>query len=660
MKTLQSNYFKGAAPVALVLAAALAGCGGGGGNPGAVSGGGSTGGGTGGGTGGVTTPTPAAPTVALSFVNASGQASNSLTGATPLQVRALIRNAAGQPVPNALVSFATDPALAVFSPSAGTSLSDANGVATVTMNTASLSANGAGKVTATAVVAGTIVTSEGNYSIGATALTFSALRLSQTDVPAYGSTDVAVDVLANGVKYTAQQVVVRLSSACVAAGKATLAASAATNDGTARAVYRDQGCGNRDVITASADGVSTPVTGTLQIAMPAAASVQFVNATPVDKSIVIRGQGGINRTETATLRFRVFDIFDRPLVGQQVDFSVMPSGAVELNKKTDTTDQNGEIITTVNSLGTPTTFRVQATLPRTATATRPDISTMSDSIVVTTGLSVQRSVSLSVTEPNIEGWSYDSGPTVPATRFNILLADQSGNPVADGTPVVFQTNLGAIGSSDKGGCNTVNGGCSVDFRTQNPRVALPGLPATPCNTGPGSTPDSPRAGVATICASTTDGTNTQFAKSAIFFSGPHAVHNFLNGSTTKLGAETVALGPVPSDDPLVFTLQLNDLNFNPLPVGSTVQVTGIANATVVGVVPATVPKILPHNAQGDIPTGNMITDSTPPQGSTHRFTISSAAPKPCVAGSVASFDVTVTTPKGGVTSIPFRVTFSCP
>jgi hypothetical protein len=650
MKNSQSNYFKGAA--AMALAMALAACGGGGGSAGTVSGGTGTGSG-----GGVVTP--AAPTVGLSFANAGGQASNSLSGATPLTVRALVRDAAGQPVPNVLVSFAADPALAVFSPTAGTSLTDASGVATVTLRTASLSANGAGKVTATAVVAGTTITSEGNYSIGATALGFSAIRLSQASIPAYGSTEVEVDVLAGGAKYTSQQVVVRFNSACVTAGKATLVATATTNnEGTVKAVYRDQGCGNNDVITASADGVTTPVTTTLQIAMPAPASVQFVSAAPVDKSIVIRGQGGINRTETATLRFRVFDVFDRPLVGQRVDFSVIPTGAVTINKGSDTTDQNGEVITTVNSLDTPTTFRIQATLPGTANATRPNIFTLSDSIVVTTGLPVQRSLSLSVTEPNIEGWSYDSGTTTPAAVFRILLADQFGNPVPDGTPIVFQTNMGAIGSSDKGGCNTVNGGCSVDFRTQNPRVPSPNMPVTYCNTGPGASPDSTRPGVATICASTTDGTNTQFAKNAIFFSGSHAEHVFLNGSTTELSGSTVALGPVPADEPLVFTLQLNDLNMNPLPAGSTVEVSGIANATVVGVVPATVPKILPHNALGlDDPSGNTISGR---QGSTHRFTISSVGAKPCTVGSVATFDVTVTTPKGGVTSIPFKVTFSCP
>jgi hypothetical protein len=650
----KNNYVRGS--LALLLAAMLSACGGGGGNPGATGSGGT---GTGGTPTTPTTPTvPAAPTATVSFVNASGQASNSLTGATPLTVRAVVRDQAGQPVSNALVSFATDPQLAVFSPTAGTSLTDANGVATVTLRAASLSAAGAGKVTATTAVGGSTVTNEGNYSVGATALTLSPLRLSQSSIAAYGSTEVAVDVLANGTPYTAQSVNVRFSSACVTAGKATLAATAPTNQGKAIVVYRDQGCGNDDTITASADGVATSVSETLKIATPAAASVQFVSAAPVDKSIVIRGQGGISRTETATLRYRVFDIFDRPLVGQRVDFSVVPSGVVTLNKASDTTDQNGEVITTVNSLDTATSFRVQATLPGTATVTRPNISTLSDSIVVTTGLPVQRSLSLSTSVSNVEGWRVDSGTTTPASVVSILLADQSGNPVADGTPIVFQTNLGAIGSSDKGGCNTLNGGCSVNFRTQNPRVALPNTPVTPCNSGAGATPDSTRPGLATICASTTDGTNTQFAKTSIFFSGSYVENIYMNGSSTALPNRTVEIGPVPSDNPLVFTLQLNDLNLNPLPADSTVAVTAIANATVVGVVPATVPNILPHNAGGiDDHTGNTVSG---PQGSTHRFTINSTASKPCTSGSVANFDVTVTTPHGITTSIPFKVTFSCP
>ncbi|WP_159627882.1 Ig-like domain-containing protein [Massilia puerhi] len=629
--------------LALLLAATLSACGGGGGNPGTPTGTGGTGnGGTG------TTPvTPATPSVGVSLVNAAGNTSTALSGATPLAVRALVLDANKQPVPNALVTFTTDAELAVFTPGAATALTDASGVASITMRVASLAAGGAGTVTASASVAGSAVTSTANYSVNATALTFSALRLEPASINAYDSSRIAVDLLANGAKYSGQ-VNVNFSSACVAAGKATLAAVVATNNGTAETVYRDQGCGNTDTITVTADGVTTPATGSLVIAQPSASSVQFVEALPTDKSIVIRGQGGINRTETATLRFRVFDLFNRPLANKQVNFAVMPAGLVNLNKATDRTDQNGEVITTVNSGTVPTTFRVQAVLPGTAAGNKPDISTTSDTIVVTTGLPVQRAFSLSVTQGNVDGWRYDSGTTTPAATVNVLLADAFGNPVPDGTPIVFQTNMGAIGSSDKGGCTTVNGGCSVPFRTQLPRVALPNLPATPCNTGPGSSADTTRAGVATICASTTDGVNTQFASTTITFSDDIVARVYVNGATAPSNLSApISLGSASANASKVFTLQLTDLNGNPLPAGTTIAVTGAVNASGVEVTPETVPSIFATGGNG-------------PQGSSHSITVAATGDKPCTVGSVANFSVRATTPRGQITSIPFTLNFTCP
>lgn len=93
----------------------------------------------------------------------------------------------------------------------------------------------------------------------------------------------------------------------------TMSATAPTNNGAAQVVYRDNGCGNNDVVTVSADGVAKPVTAALTIAPPAAALAQFVQALPSDKSIVIKGEGGNGRTETAVLTFKIIDIFGNPL-----------------------------------------------------------------------------------------------------------------------------------------------------------------------------------------------------------------------------------------------------------------------------------------------------------------------------------------------------------
>ena len=658
-----SNIKRRGAPAAtaLLLALVLAACGGGGGNPGITSGSGSTGTGTGsgstsGGTGGTTVV--ATPTVTLGLVNASGASTNALTGATPLTVKATVLDKDKKPVPNAIVSFATDNTLAVFSPTAGTALTDVNGVASVTMRVVSLAAGGAAKVTATSTVAGATVTGDANYAVGATTLAFGAMTASPASIQAYGSTVLSVDVLAGASKYTEQQISVTFSSACVAAGKATLATTVATNNGTAQTVYRDKGCANNDVITVSADGISKSATAALAIAAPAPASVQFVLAAPTNQSIVIQGQGGNGRTETATLTFKVVDIFGNPLAGKQVNFSTT-SSSVRVNKSTDTTDAGGNVLTTVNSGSVPTSFRVQATLPGTAAYGNPDISTMSDSIVVTTGLPVQRAFSISSGSFNVEGLNVDSSPASPATHVQVLLADAFGNPVPDGTPIVFQTNVGSVGSADKGGCNTVNGGCSVDFRAQEPRNPQPNTPVTPCNTGPGSSADSLRRGLATICASSTDGTNTVFAKTAIFFSGSQAVNTFLNGSLVSFDAlHPNDLGTIGSSETKVFQLQINDVNLNPMPAGTKVDITSMLNGVAAAVVPATVPNIAPHSSSSvDDPSGVSVSGN---QGTLHTFSISSTAPSACKNPAQASFNVTITTPLGSVTNIPFKLSFTCP
>lgn len=634
--------------LALALAGILLACGGGGGNPGATTGTGSTPApAPGTGTGGTTAPV-AAPTMTLAFINASGQASNALSASSPLTAKATLKDKDGKVIPNAIVAFTTDNKLAVFSPSAGTALTDATGVASISVRPASLSAGGAGKVTATSTVADAAVTGEANFSVGATALTLGTLNLTPASVAAYGSTTVSVDVLAGGARYTDQQLTVSFSSTCVASGKATLAAAVPTNNGTATAVFRDQGCASNDVISATTDGVSRPATAALAIAVPAAASVQFSSATPVDKSIVIQGQGGIGRTETATLKFKVFDTFNQPLAGQAVTFSTT-SPDVTLNKLSDNTDQNGEVITTVNSGSKPTTFRVQAKLAS-------GISTFSDSLVVTTGLPVQRAFSLSVSSPNVEGLNFD---LVPAATVSALLADNFGNPVADGAPVAFQTNLGAIGSSSKGACNTVNGGCFVDFRTQNPRVASnPPVPSACNNTAAGGTLDSTRAGLATICASSTDGTTTVSGKTTIFLSGSTASYVYMNGGTTELSQfTTIDLGKFGATDPANLILQVNDINKNPMPAGTSVSVSNMVNVSAAGVQPATVPGIFAHGPNGDDPAGNNVSGN---QGSYHSISVSSTGEKPCKTAQSGSFSVSITTPKGGTTSFPFKLAFTCP
>ncbi|WP_161784200.1 Ig-like domain-containing protein [Janthinobacterium sp. RA13] len=588
----------------------------------------------------------------LSLLNGNS-ASNALSSATPLTAKALVTDLSGKPIADVLVVFSTDNAVAVLSPSVGTALTDATGMASVTMRPFSLTSSGAASLRASTTVNGALASTQINYVLGTTDLTLANMTFSPASIPAYGTANVSVDIMAGSKAYTGTGVTVDFGSNCVSAGKASVSSGVPAVNGKATAVYRDLGCGGADMLFASVTGSNAALHATLNVARATPASVQFSAVSPVGKSLVIQGQGGLSRTETATLTFRVFDTFNRPLPGQEVTFSLLNGPGVTLNKLKDITDANGEVITTVNSGLTPTTFRVKASLAS-------GVSTLSDSILVTTGLPVQTAFSLSVVKSNVEGWSYDSGVGNPATTVTVLLADQAGNPVPDGTPVAFQSNLGAIGSSSMGGCTTTNGGCSVDFRSQNPRVAT-NPPATPCNDlKNGGTADSNWPGLATVCASTSDGSTTLFAKIAIFLSDSHPDKVFLtndDGSTAVLGTQAYDLGSRSASLPRTFRLLISDLHQNPMPSGSTVTITNAVNGQV-SVLPASVQNIYPHNMLGvDDRTGNNIKGN---QGSLHTVTINSMTPTSCVADVVNTFNVTVTTPLGNATSYPFRLTFSCP
>src|SRR5438270_3518024 len=147
-----TGFLVRALAVAAVLA--LAACGGGGGTAsgtvkplgqGTTSGttGGTTGTGTGGtGTGGTgtggsaTAPTPPPATVgsASLVMTLADPLTGASTTSVPAVARAIVRDASGVAVPNAVVTFTTNSTLASMVPSSGTALTDATGTATIQLN----------------------------------------------------------------------------------------------------------------------------------------------------------------------------------------------------------------------------------------------------------------------------------------------------------------------------------------------------------------------------------------------------------------------------------------------------------------------------------------------------------------------------------------------
>ncbi|MBD8533317.1 MULTISPECIES: Ig-like domain-containing protein [unclassified Massilia] len=462
-----SAPFGRTAVLTLIAAAVLSACGGGGGDPGTVP---AASGGSGTGTSPTVPTTPTTPvatetTVSLVMTDGAGANVTSLSGGQSGTLKATVLTPAGKPAVGAIVQFATGTAgMLVFTPETGSALTDANGVAVVTVKPASYTTAGAVAVSATSVVEGKTGTGGVNLAIGAAPLTVGTLSFATAPtgrLPAFSTLALNIPVTSAGQPATASTGLT-LSSLCVGDGTATLVPGAISN-GVQVATYTNNGCvRGRDTITA-AIGNSSQTIG-VDVSAANIGAIQFSNTSQAGTSIVLKGSGGQGRSESAQVTFRVVDQQGNGLAGVDVDFSATTyTGGLTVSPLRATTDASGNASTMVSSGTIPTPVRVLATATRNGTS----MTGLSDTLTVSTGLPIQRSMSLSAEHHNIEGGNVD-GTKVGVT---VRLADQYGNPVSNGTAVNFVTEGGAIGSAAQGGCVTVDGGCSVDLVSQNYRPA---------------------------------------------------------------------------------------------------------------------------------------------------------------------------------------------
>ncbi|TFW28424.1 hypothetical protein E4L96_02385 [Massilia arenosa] len=433
----------------------LAACGGGGGNPGSTIG---TGGGGTGGTGNSTDPS-----MTLTLTDASGAAVSSLSGAQTGSLRATLLDGAKKPVANAIVNFkSSDTALVDITP--GSALTDATGVAVATIKPKSTTVTGATQISADAVVASKTATASVNMQVGAAPLTVGALSL--TPVPggplaAFSTVQLNIPVTSGGQPATAVSGLT-LSSLCQGDNTATIVAGALAN-GVQSATYTNNGClRGTDVITVSIGSSSQTIT--VPVSPATIGAINFVGSNVTGSSIVLKGSGGLGRSEAAQLTFKVVDSHNTGLPGVDVQFrATTTTGGLTVSPAKATTDANGNVTTIVSSGTIPTPVRVIAE----ATRNGVTISGLSDALTISTGLPIQKSMSMSSDSYNIEGWGIDG----QEAKLTVRMADQYGNPVSDGSTINFVTEGGAVGSSAQGSCTTTDGGCSVSLRSQNFRPA---------------------------------------------------------------------------------------------------------------------------------------------------------------------------------------------
>jgi hypothetical protein len=363
-----------------------------------------------------------------------------VTQGSPATVTATLTDAGtGSPLAGKVVTFTTTGGLGVFSPTAGTALTDANGRAVVSVSPASASANGAAEVTATATINGETVTDSEGFQFTASNVTISSFTadIGSGTLSAYGQTTATVNLAgAAGVPVT-----VNLTSTCVAASKAEISpASLTTTTGVATFTYRDNGCGatqTTDTLQASLASTAATAQATIALAAPAVSSIGFASATPA--TIFLKGSG---LGESSAVSFEIKDSAGNPLPNRSVTLELttltggltLEGGSVPVVR---TSDANGLVTVLVNSGTVPTPVRVRATLTGTT------VSTVSSSLTVAVGLPSQINFGLAQATINIEGYDYIDTPNT----YTVIASDRSGNPVPVGTAINFVTEGGQIQAS---------------------------------------------------------------------------------------------------------------------------------------------------------------------------------------------------------------------
>lgn len=389
-------------------------------------------------------------------------------------ITALLRDAGGQPLPNATVS------IALSNTSAGSFTGNVSTISVTTNNA------GVASVTFTAAGLPTSVTISGSYlALGLTSSVNISITspppanivetAAPTTIPVGGTasiTAVVTDANGNPVLDGTQ---VNFSVSDNSFGSLSNTFSS-TSGGTGTAIITLTAANKAGAITISAVAGTITKTVTVTITPAPTGSIQFVSAQPT--VIGIKGSG---QQATSTVTFKVFDINGNAVSdGTTVNFTMQgPGGGAYIGSTPGSATAAGSTVAGVasvilnsGSVAGPVTIIATTTILGGGT-----ISTSAGQISIGGGVPSYSHFNLTTSKFNLPGFVV-SGATA---NIGAYLADRFGNyNVLKGTSISFITTEG--GAIDPQGTTDNTGLASVVFRTQAPMPNNPPVAATVAET----------------------------------------------------------------------------------------------------------------------------------------------------------------------------------
>ncbi|WP_445358775.1 hypothetical protein ACJJIQ_13685 [Microbulbifer sp. ANSA003] len=427
------------------------------------------GGGSAGGDDGGTTPEPVSYSIDVELHDLeTGEILQNPNPEEPVLVQVTVKLDNGDPVASDNITVTTT--LGELTPSSGVVTTNDSGVATLELDVEGQEVGSAGEVI---VTYDSTSTDQNPYS----PLTFTVqepelqlgyldgnqqfvtgeLDITVQNLSSRGTTPVSVYVQGPDGDLYSKRMEVEFSSNCSLSlpAVATLDSPVTTIEGKATSTYTAAGCEGEDSITAAlVNYPSISASGKLDVKAAEVGSIEFVGADP--RIISIKGTGG---KETSTLLFQVLSMDDLPISGVEVNFALSTEvGDATLTNDSGTTNADGEVTALVSSgtVATPVSVVASITVDGEEVA-----STVSDELVVSVGIPDQNSFDVAATVLNPGGDTFNGA----TSTITVYAGDAFNNKVPDGTAITFTTEYGRI----TGSCTTIDGNCSVDWTSQDPR-----------------------------------------------------------------------------------------------------------------------------------------------------------------------------------------------
>lgn len=364
----------------------------------------------------------------------------------------------GNGISSALVTF--EGLGVVFGTSNGAVLTNTDGEAAILVRPKDLSDTGSYQLTATAIVKDNIVKSDAyNVAIQPANIIINDFKAEKPIIESGETTNLTLVTVDANSNFKQNNTTVNFATTC---GTFSDSSVASTNQGNITTTYKAIGedgilCEGIQTITATPiNNTSATKTVTVTIERVEANALLYTSNESIKLGTVNSGT-----SISSMLEFTVY-ANGVPAANKDVIISKVQAPAdfsfyKRRNHMPQTVKSNseGKVVMPIYPGALPGPVELKATLK-----SNPNIFALSKNVSVATGRPVQDGISLSFTK-NVLVKGID-GDTANVT---VRLVDRVGNPVPDDTVVSFVSEGGSIDPN----CNTTNGACSVEFRTQNPR-----------------------------------------------------------------------------------------------------------------------------------------------------------------------------------------------